>query len=80
MEFASKSIVIDTGSSYILAPLNEFLQLILPFMNAMYCGFMDDLGGMFVCSCTDFEFDGFYPDIKFVIDNTTYTVTKNEYI
>jgi len=52
LEITTKQAIVDTGSSYILAPLDEFLMMVLPYVQKFNCGFYPELSGLFACTCS----------------------------
>ncbi|KAI6216768.1 Aspartic protease 6-like, protein [Aphelenchoides fujianensis] len=67
-----KSAISDTGTAYILAPYDEFLE-VLNKTNA----FFDFLAGMYIVDCRKIDT---YPDLVFTIGGQQLSVPATEYV
>lgn len=79
IKLTSDEIIVDSGTSYILMPTEDFASFIAPFNTTGQCWAEDALAGFTVCSCTYPEFQQ-YPDLNIEIGNHTYRMDKWNYV
>jgi hypothetical protein len=75
----SNQVIMDTGTSYILLPMEDYLEVALSFTTLYTCSFNPAYGFLFSCGCTDKEYES-YPPFEFEIDGDVYTLEKEYYV
>jgi len=78
LKISTNLAIVDTGTSYILMPQADFVQLTRYLQKENICG-MDAYYNLFKCLCRPDSYEEF-PDLKIQIDNNVYTLPKESYI
>ncbi len=57
------SVIIDTGTSFLLTPLEDFQAIAGIFSDAFTCGVSEEFNDLFTCICSDEEYE-MYPTLQ----------------
>jgi hypothetical protein len=79
LDIQTSTAIVDTGTSYLLVPTQDFNKITQYFTSRDHLCGMDNRNSLFTCLCSEQLYENF-PDIKIQLGNNKYTMPKESYI
>jgi len=73
------NVIIDSGTSFLLLPSNDFKVLTQKLSVGQSCGISEEFNGLFTCQCSPDQYKN-YPPLKLHFDGIEYLIPKENYI